>query len=286
MAEVNYSDRTVFITGGSSGIGLAAAKLLASRGAPVVIFARGEARLETAAAAIRECSPSLAQTCAWRQLDVTRDDDVLRTMIHAVDDFGAPRILINSAGFSYPDYFENITAEKFDETIRTNLHGTRNTIHALLPAMKVRGGNIVNISSLAGLVGIFGYTAYCAAKFAVIGFSESLRSEVKRHHITVSVLCPPDTDTPMLAEENRTKPPETRAIAGNAGVMTPEEVARVMIRGMEKGTFIIIPGLEGKLLYYARRFFPAIVDSVMDRAVRSVSRDEGRKDRSGTPSEK
>src|SRR5438477_366286 len=80
-------------------------------------------------------------------------------------------------------------------------------------------------ASLAGLIGVFGYTDYCASKFAIVGFSEALRSELKPHGIMVSVLCPPDVDTPGFAVENTTKPPETVAISEGAKPMTPDEVA-------------------------------------------------------------
>ena len=103
--------------------------------------------------------------------------------------------------------------------MKINLYGARNAIAALLPHMRNQGGHIVNVSSIAGLIGVFGYTDYCASKFGLIGFSEALRSELDSQGIMVSVLCPPDTDTPGLAEENLTKPPETLAVSESACVM-------------------------------------------------------------------
>ncbi|MBW2596351.1 MAG: SDR family oxidoreductase [Deltaproteobacteria bacterium] len=272
MKEKDFGGKNIYIVGGSSGIGLASARVFAKHGANVIIFARGEKRLESALEEIERSGISKVQRFLYMTVDVSEMEDVSVKMTTAVREFGVPHVLINSAGMAYPNYFEEIPREKFDEMLGINLYGTRNTISCLLPHMKRgKSGHIVNISSMAGFIGVFGYTAYSASKFAVIGFSESLRSELKPHNIKVSVLCPPDTDTPQLHEENRTKPPETKAIAGNAGIMSADDVAGALIKGMEKGKFMIIPGLEGKLIYLAKRLFPSLVNYVMDREVAKVA---------------
>ena len=174
-----------------------------------------------------------SQTVAWRQLDVADHEQVTATMQALVAEHGAPEVLINCAGRAYPRRFEDITYAQFAETMLVNLHGCWNTVQALLPHMKAKGrGYIVNTSSIAGLIGVFGYTDYCASKFALVGFSEALRSELKPHGITVSVLCPPDTDTPGFATENLTKPEETRAISATAKVLPPAAIADALLRGM------------------------------------------------------
>lgn len=262
-----YLGRTVYVSGGSSGIGLAAAKLFASLGADVLVFARRVEALERAERDIRACRISPDQRVMWLSIDVTDHAAVASTLTRAVTDFGTPHVVITSAGIAYPDHFERIPYGMFDTSVRTNLYGTWNVLATLVPFMKATGGHIVNVSSIAGLVGVFGYTAYSATKFAVIGMSESLRSEMKPYRIRVSVLCPPDTDTPGLARENMTKPAETRALAGNAGLMSPEDVARAMLRGMERGNFLILPGMEGKLISMAKRLAPGVVASIMDSIV-------------------
>ncbi len=266
-----YSGKTVYITGGSSGIGLAAAVLLASYGANVFIFARNKEKLKKAIAKIEASKKSAAQRFAAVSLDVSENRAVRKAMEKAVKEFGAPDVLINSAGVAYCNDFENTSFEKFDEEIKIDLYGVWNVCEALVPVMKARGaGHIVNISSMAGLVGVYGYTAYSAAKFGLIGFSESLRGELKPSGINVSVLCPPDTDTPQLHEENKTKPAETKAIAGNAGLYQPDFVARVMLRDTLKKKLIIIPGLDGRFAFIMKRLFPWLVEMVMDGAVKKV----------------
>ncbi|MBN2178891.1 MAG: SDR family oxidoreductase [Deltaproteobacteria bacterium] len=273
MTREQFDGKNVYITGGSSGIGLAAAKAFSKRGANAIIFARGEMRLNGALKELEHSRIQETQKFSSMAVDVSEIDDVSVIMERAIREFGTPDVLVNSAGMAYPNYFEDISYEKFDEMLTINLYGIRNVVSCLLPPMKeARKGYIVNISSIAGIIGVFGYTAYSASKFAVIGFSESLRGELKPHNIKVSVLCPPDTDTPQLHEENKTKPPETKAIAGNAGIMDPDTVAEALIRGMEKGKFMIIPGLEGKFIYLAKRFVPSLVNYVMDGEVKKLTR--------------
>jgi short-subunit dehydrogenase len=131
---------------------------------------------------------------------------------------------------------------------------------------------VVNVSSLAGLVGTYGYTAYAASKSAVIGLSMSLRNELKVDGIDVKVLCPPDTDTPQLAQEELTKPDETRKINGSAGVLTPQKVAAVLLRGLERRRFLILPGFMSRLTWALYRLAPELVHALIDRDVRSVRR--------------
>lgn len=205
--DKDFAGKNAYITGGSSGIGLSAAKQLAARGANVLIFGRTQERLEAALAGIKECRILDEQWIASMQTDVGNYQNVRQVMAEAVSGYGPPDILINCAGMAYPHYFEEIGYAQFDETMKTNLYGIWNTISALVPVMKEKGGHIVNIASIAGFIGIFGYTAYSASKFGVIGFSEALRSELRKHGLKVVVLCPPDTDTPGFAAENRTKTP-------------------------------------------------------------------------------
>jgi short-subunit dehydrogenase len=181
--------------------------------------------------------------------------------------------LLNAAGQATPRKFEEVTYGQFDETMHINLYGTRNTVAALLPAMKSRpNAAVVNISSIAGFIGVFGYTDYNASKFAVLGFSEALRSEMRNCGIEVFVLCPPDTDTPGLTIENQTKPPETKAVTAGVGLMKPEAVAAAMIRGMEKGRFITVPGFEGKFSVLAQRLIPGFVRWTLDRTIAKVQK--------------
>jgi 3-dehydrosphinganine reductase len=259
-----------YITGGSSGIGLATAKLLASAGANVIIFARRPDLLGTASIEIEDSRISARQRFSCRPLDVSQRDEVQKVLSAAVSEFGAPDILINSAGVSYPQRFEDIPFDKFDEIIKVNLYGTWNTTDILAPYLKASKGYIVNISSVAGLIGVFGMTAYSASKYAVIGFSEALRSELKPQGVTVSVLCPPEVKTPMLEWSNKIKPEEARAISSAADLMTPEAVAEALVKGMLRGNFLIIPNASAKLAHFIKRLLPGLVEWIIDRKIRGA----------------
>jgi 3-dehydrosphinganine reductase len=271
-----FDTAQVYVVGGSLGIGLAVAQRVAALGAEVTIFARRREPLEQAAAAVRAACRRPSQTVAWRQLDVTDHEQVTATMQRLVAERGAPEVLINCAGRAYPRRFEDVTYAQFADTMLVNLHGCWNTIQALLPHMQARGhGYIVNTSSIAGLIGVFGYADYCASKFALVGFSEALRSELKPHGITVSVLCPPDTDTPGFATENLTKPEETRAISATTKVLPPAAIADALLRGMARRRFLIIPGRDGRLGVLAKRLLPGVVFWVMDRSVAQARQRRG-----------
>jgi short-subunit dehydrogenase len=266
----DFFGKKVYIVGGSSGIGLSTANMLSAEGAHIIIFARTKEVLERSLKEITDHRATDTQQFLCRQMDVSIREEVGAVMSGAVSEFGVPEVLINCAGRAYPHRFDDITYEQFDETMKINLYGTWNTVSALVPYMKNKGGYIVNVSSIAGFIGVFGYTDYSASKFGVIGFSEALRSELKKYGIRVSVLCPPDTDTPGFHVENRTKPEETKAVSGNVKLMQPDKVARALIKGMREGKFIVVPGFDGKLTCMAKRFFPSLVEYVMDRDIKKV----------------
>jgi len=270
MAGQTFNGKNVYVFGGSSGIGLETARLLAGRGAHIILFARNKPRLDKAVEEISRSRINAGQIFTSCVLDVSDHEAVDAAVNQAVADFGVPQIVINTAGRAIPRHFEEITYEQFDETLKINLYGVWNTTSAVLPHMKLRGGTIVNTSSVGGFVGVFGYADYAASKFAVIGLSEVLRSELRRYKINVLVLCPPDTDTPGFVEENRTKPLETRTISEGGGLLKAQDVARALLRGIERGEALIIPGVEGKLTWYLKRHVPGLVDFIMDRSVRAA----------------
>ncbi len=227
-------NKWVYLFGGSTGIGLELAKQMASEGANILLFARTEHKLVNAVTEIKEQVKSTNLRVDYKTVDISSKDQVDSIIEICVNQYSAPDILINCAGRAYPHYFEDVSYQQFDQTMKVNLYGIWNTCAAVLPYMKKQGGFILNTSSLVGLLGVFGYTDYAASKFAIIGFSEALRSELKRYNIGVSVLCPPDTETPGFETENLTKPLETQKISEGAGIMTADAVAKISLKGMKK----------------------------------------------------
>lgn len=249
-----FSNKLAFITGGSSGIGLATANLLASQGCSLVLMARGKPSLDKACKYIEARIDKTLQSVNTLSMDVADNNDVQEKIKLAVEKFGIPGILINSAGVGSGDYFENISYEQFDRAMKINVYGTRNTVSAILPFMKQKGGgHIVNISSVAGLIGMFGYSLYSTTKYALVGFSECLRSELKRFNITVTLVCPPEVKTPFIEEEAKTLPPEARIVKNLAGLLTPEQAAQAIVRGIKRKKFLVVPGIMAKSLLFWHR---------------------------------
>lgn len=272
----SFEGKRAYIPGGSMGIGLAAAKILAGEGAHVVLFARNEDALAKAANEIRAARKNATQQVETRRLDVADHEAATATMNAVVTELGAPDLLINCAGVSNPAYFEDVTLDMLDQVMRVNLYGTWSVTQALAPHLKSRAGSaIVNVSSVAGFLGIIGFTHYSASKFAVMGFSEALRMEMKRHGVSVHVLCPPDTDTPGLRAENETKPPECIALSEGGGLLSAEQVARAMLDGVKTGRFMIVPGAQGRFAWLAQRLVPGVVRFELDRQLRSFAKKRG-----------
>ncbi len=266
-----FNDQIVYLVGGTSGIGLAIAEQLSRAGAHIILLARTETKLQFAHARIKKLAVNTQQRFTYQCLDVSDPVATHSVLTELVDSFGAPKVLINCAGRAIPQPIENISYQQFDDTMKINLYGCRNTVAALLPHMKKSGGLIVNTASLAGIIGVFGYSDYCASKFALIGYSEALRSEVKKYNIKVAVLCPPDTDTPGFEIENTTKPLETQAISQSASLLSSEQVAQAFFKGLTRSSMLIIPGAAGKFNALMKRFFPGIVEWVMDREIKKVA---------------
>ena len=232
-----FTNKLVFITGGSSGIGLAAAREFLSSDARVLLISRNENKLKGAMdQLVSDLGTKIQDRINICSLDITKKDDVKSILAIQTKNIGIPDLLVNCAGMAYPDYFEKINFESYEKTVSTNLTGTWNVLSALVPFMK-KGSHIVNTSSIGGFIGVFGFTAYSASKFAVMGLSEALRAELKPRDIQISVLCPPDTDTPGMVEENRTKPEETHAVSGNVKLMSPEKVAEALLKGIKRNKF-------------------------------------------------
>jgi 3-dehydrosphinganine reductase len=272
MAQNQYWDKkVVLITGGSSGIGLAAAKQLASAGAHVWLAARRPELLETALKEVQAARRDPSQLCGVVSADVSDPKEAARIVETVTKAAGVPDVLINSAGISQPGYVQELSPQVFERVMKVNFLGTVYVIGAALPAMMNRGsGHIINLSSMAGYLGVFGYSAYGATKYAVAGYSEVLRAEMKPHGLRVSVAFPPDTDTPQLAYEEPFKPAETKAISGNAKALSADKVARAILQQAEKGYFMIFPGTDARLFYLVTTKLPkSLVFFILDQIAAS-----------------
>jgi 3-dehydrosphinganine reductase len=239
----------VIITGGSSGIGKAIALQLASSSAQITLIARTLSQLEAAKTEISALPNHSRPEVFVLSADVAQVEQITTAIQTAIAQFGPPDLLITSAGIAHPGHFAALPLEVFERTMAINYFGTLYSIKAAFPAMlQQQKGHIVLISSGAGLIGLYGYTPYSPSKFALRGLAESLRGELKPVGIHVSIVYPPDTDTPQLEAENRTKPLATQRITATAKTWSATAVAKVVIQGIQRGSFAIAPGLEIGLL--------------------------------------
>jgi len=265
---IRYLDRHAIITGGSSGIGKALAQLLVQQGANVTLIARDRIKLEQAQQEITSLKAKQTQQVEIAVADVAKQESITRAIEQAIASLGTPTLLITSAGMVHPGYFAQIPLEIFEQTMAVNYFGSLYSIKAVLPAMlECQRGRIVIISSGAGLIGIYGYSTYCPSKFALRGLAESLRGELKPQGIRVTIVYPPDTDTPQLAAENKIKPPETKQITATAKTWSAIAVAQEILHGVEKQQFAIAPGLELTIVNRWHSLLSPILNWYFDRIV-------------------
>jgi 3-dehydrosphinganine reductase len=270
LIEMNLSGKCAYVSGGTSGIGLAAAEAFAAMGADLFLFSVDKSEMrDRALERVDALRVRGDQRFEAIELDVTDEKKVAAALGKAATEFGAPHVLINSAGIGGAVYFDQEPFDRFDKMMKINVYGIRHVTAALAPHMGP-GGQIVNVASFSGLIGLAGYTSYSCTKFAVVGFSMALRGELKRRSINVSVLCPPQVDTPMLGKTDPFKPPEVKALNDRAGVMSAEDVVGEMIKGMNKKRGLIIPGGKTRLFHLVERFAPALRERIADRALENV----------------
>lgn len=267
----NYHNKLALITGGSSGIGLALARQILINGGHVAILARRAELLSAASEDLASSKVSPDQKIITLQADVTEKQTLERAIQEFIQSNGLPDLVFNSAGVAHPGKFEDLGHDIFHWMMDVNYFGTVNVLKVIVPLMQARGsGTIVNISSIAGFIGVYGYTAYGASKFAVSGFSDALRSELKPDGIQVSIVFPPDTDTPQLKYESQFKPAVTKEIAGSAKLLDANKVAAETLKAVARKQYIILPGGEGKMMYFLHHFVGRLIYPVMDMMVNSA----------------
>lgn len=219
--------RRVVITGASSGIGRATAIAMARRGAILVLAARRREALESVAT---ECR-ALGSSATVVVTDVTSRDECIRLIATA----GHVDVLVNNAGFAVFDPVAQAKPEELEAMMRTNFFGAVHCTQAVLAQMLERGsGSIVNVSSIAGLMGFFRMSGYCATKFALTGWTEALRDEVAPSGVRVSLVCPGTTETEFFVTAERGKMPKASRLMLS---MSPDRVALAICQSAEDGRY-------------------------------------------------
>ena len=223
---VSIENKVVVVTGSGRGIGRGIAIELGRLGAQVVLAARSRNELEETARMIGK-SASVVPT------DVRRKDDLERLFEQTTTALGPVDVLVNAAGLGIFGPVIDFKDEAFEILIETNLRGIFFASRFVLPSMIERKqGHIINIASIAGKVGSANRAVYCASKFGVVGFTESLAEEVRQHGVRVSVICPGSTDTRFSPSETSGKSRER--------MLRPEDIAHAvrMIVTQEPNSFV------------------------------------------------
>lgn len=216
----------------------------------MTIVGRNATRLEEALKILLEISKRVQGREAVGYLfDVAEPSSCERLLAQAEEKQGPVFLLICCAGSCVPGYFDKLDPETFESQMRSNYLSAVYPVQVAFKRMKVRRrGHIVLTSSIGGLLGVFGYSAYSPSKFAVRGLAEVLYQECLPYDIGVSLVCPPDTKTPGFDEENKRKPIETQILSQGAGLFSAEQVAEEAWNDIIQGKFLISIGLQGRML--------------------------------------
>jgi len=256
---------TTIITGASDGIGAEMARQLArqyGQQAALVLAARNAEMLQVVAA---QCMAMGAQTLVV-PTDVSVEAQCRVLVARTVEHFGRVDALINNAGISAQALFSDVKTEDlawYENLMRINLWGSVWCTHAALPHLKATGGRIVAVSSLAGLVGVPGRTAYSASKFAMTGFFEALRTELRGAGVSVTTAYPGVVLTNIRSRGLNA----TGQAAGSSGLkedkaMTVEECAGLILKGMAQREREVVMTAQGKLGRFIKLFTPGLVEKM------------------------
>lgn len=251
------ANKVVIITGASSGIGEAMAKEYAAQGAKVVLGARSIQKLQLLAGDIR----SKGGQAAYCGVDVTDPAECKELIDTAVREFGGIDVLICNAGISMRAIFDDVELDVLHKLMDVNFWGTVNCCKYALPYLQASKGSIVGISSVAGLHGLPGRTGYSASKYAMTGFLETLRIENLKKGLHVMIACPGFTASNVrfsaLTADGSQQGETPR---DEAKMMTADEVARIVAKGILKRKRLCLMENEGRATHFVKKFAPAFLD--------------------------
>ncbi len=253
------NSKVVVITGASSGIGEAMAKLYAQMGAKVVLGARSEEKLKQ----LTEQIISAGGQATYSVTDVTVAEECKRLIDKAVDTFGGIDVLICNAGISMRAIFDDVDLSVLHRLMDVNFWGTVYCSKYALPYLQQSKGSLVGISSVAGLHGLPGRTGYSASKYAMTGLLETIRIENLKKGLHVMVACPGFTASNVRFSALVADGSQQGSTPREEGkMMTAEQVARIVARGIAKRKRLCLMEAEGRATHFVKKFAPSLLDKI------------------------
>jgi 3-dehydrosphinganine reductase len=266
-----FADRVVVITGGSSGLGKELAARFLKAGAKVALIARDAAKLEAVKDELGPAGKAVAYSA-----DVADSAAVDRAFRAIAAEVGPPDVLVNCAGILHEATFADEDPQTFRAIMDINFFGTVHCVRAVLPFFRERrAGRIVNVSSMAGRMGTYGYSAYCASKHAVVGLTESLRLELRPLGVRLHLVCPGEFDSPMVDAVNAYRSAANRALVQTMPTLPAAAVADAVMAGVRRGRYLIVPGAMTRAVDGLNRFAPGLTRAFSDLTLARIQRKSG-----------
>jgi short-subunit dehydrogenase len=266
LTEFDLKGKTVLITGGSRGLGLVMAREFAREGARLVLCARDEAELQQAQTDVETFGVEVMTV----PCDVTNKQSVTEMIERVNSDFGGVDVLINNAGVIQVGPIEVMTPEDFEVAMQAHFWGPLNTILAVLPSMRAKkSGRIVNISSIGGKVSVPHLVPYSASKFALVGLSKGLRTELMKDGIKVTTVCPGlmRTGSPRNADFKGKHHLEYAwfSISDALPLLTvsAENAARQVVRACKRGQAELVISVPAKVAVLFESLFPEAMSQIL-----------------------
>lgn len=272
MIPTFYKDKVVVITGGSSGIGFAVANEFAKQKSKLVLISRETGKLEDAKIQLQAIHENIHVEIF--PADVS-DKNLIASAINEIGNkYHQIDVLINCAGIITCGRFADQPVDDLEKCISINYLGSLYASKAAWPWLKIAKGQLSFVSSVAGYMGLIGYSSYAPTKFALSGLAECLHMEAKDDGIRISIIYPPDTDTPLLKYERAHTLPESIALSKSIKVISPEKVAAIYMKGLQKNTFEIYCDFTSQMLRSFKTILPGFFNYFTLQVIKKLSHKE------------
>jgi len=258
---MDFKNKVVLITGASSGIGKETAKQFAIRGSHVILVARRKHKLEQIAEDLKKFNTSIL-VC---KCDISNKIEVEKMSKFVLEKFDSIDILVNNAGFAIYGSVSDLTIEEIESQMQTNYFGMIYCIKNFLPSMiRKKSGHIVNVASVAASIGLPGIASYCASKFAMLGFSEGLKNELKGIGIGITVVSPIMVRTEFFNQPSFEKIPKYSPIS-----ISDKTVAKAILRAANSPRLEIIVPATARGVIWIKSSLPYLINPILSFAFRN-----------------